>query len=201
MNEQGRDVVLEVVRQLCIHQAGPQYWWRYIRQFQKTCFQQTTNLTLCSQEQVDRMGIPDIEGCVSKSFDIQEKFNINNREHLGTIQSHTHIHSSTKQSPDVVNEIDQDGRCSSLKAPPQFCDDYETHGEMLFHLKLEASTSILKVVMVSSLILTIFFVFLFVFYRRWAKIRMQASMGNEVNQMVFGFVALFLGFQLYPICR
>ena len=60
------------------------------------------------------MGIPDIEGCVSKSFDIQEKFNINNREHLGTIQSHTHIHSSTKQSPDVVNEIDQDGRFEVL---------------------------------------------------------------------------------------
>lgn len=74
----------------------------------------------------------------------------------------------TLNGPNVFEEV-----CSSLEAPPQFCGDYETHGEMMFHLlKPEESTSILRIILVSALVLTIFFVFLFYFYRRWAKLRM-----------------------------
>lgn len=69
-NVNGRDIVYEDLRQICIHKASADDWWAYALSFGKLCLEQGLDIKKCSNDVMDMVGIKkdDIELCVDNSF-------------------------------------------------------------------------------------------------------------------------------------
>ena len=67
----GRDIVLEDLRQICLHKKSETDWWAYSLNFGKLCLVQGTEIQKCSHEILDMIGVNsnEIEDCVSESFE------------------------------------------------------------------------------------------------------------------------------------
>lgn len=70
-NVNGRDIVYEDLRQICIHRKSPADWWSYALTFGKLCLAQGLDVKKCSHDVMDMVRIDknDIEDCVSSSFE------------------------------------------------------------------------------------------------------------------------------------
>jgi hypothetical protein len=72
----GRDVILEDLRQICLHRQSNEKWWQYMRRFSKTCLNPpngtiTLNLTECSIKIMSdlKFKVDKILFCVDSSFE------------------------------------------------------------------------------------------------------------------------------------
>ena len=70
-NINGRDIVYEDLRQICINKASADDWWAYALSFGKLCLVQGLDIKKCSYEVMDMVGInkDKIQECVDNSFD------------------------------------------------------------------------------------------------------------------------------------
>lgn len=80
---QGREFIVEIVRQLCIYSLRRDLWWDYLSMFQSKCFLQN-DLAHCSRRIQSHFRIDDIDHCVQESFQLAEPFDFANEAHLST---------------------------------------------------------------------------------------------------------------------
>jgi len=67
----GRDVLTEDLRHMCLyHELGPEYWWRYITQFDTFCLT-NGNLQECAEHTLLSIGVDVtvINNCITNSYD------------------------------------------------------------------------------------------------------------------------------------
>ncbi len=66
----GREIVYEDLRQICINKKSSADWWVYSLSFSQLCLVPGVDINKCSHEVMGMVGIPtsDIDSCVLNSF-------------------------------------------------------------------------------------------------------------------------------------
>lgn len=198
----GREIVMEDLRQLCIHKEGlkqknGKMFWNYVKYFNETC--SNNNFTKrCSELAMKDAQIDsdDIEECIERSFDGSNPEKDDNKilrsEKELLIQSGiffypTIIINNQTFRGDIETDEIMRAVCAGFQQEPKVCRDYRVGPSEPKQTDsgIGAQTLIL-IVLFSAIILGV----ILFFYRGWIKRELNNEMKMQVNSAVSQYIAL-----------
>jgi len=193
---QGRDVVMEDLRQICLWRNYPSTWWSYVDKFEK-CIN-SNNQKSCGERVLKDVGlssdqISSVDRCVEKSFEGSDK----NRDDNSILRDERIFQDDFDISmfPTLFINYQQymnslgdavsvlKAACDSLQTPTALCNQY-------FQDRIIVNSFDTGSVILFTLVLLVIVVIILFFYRRMARREMTKEMSIQVSQMVSQYFAL-----------
>ena len=199
----GAQVVLEDLRQICIHRTHPDLWWNYMMKFDSECIEIQV-VEDCSLKLMKELNIYSVK--VNDCF--QGSFIKKNKELDYTTDDNVILGNETKAIrmmgiqfwPTVtINNISYRGNIEGRNVFEAVCATFpqdkipENCYEVLGIQKNEHSeglnVSLILILVISCLV--VFFLFLVLVYRKWVRSQLTNEMSTQVNQMVTQYIAFY----------
>eukprot|EP01016_Furgasonia_blochmanni_P035940 TRINITY_DN4042_c0_g1_i12.p1 TRINITY_DN4042_c0_g1~~TRINITY_DN4042_c0_g1_i12.p1 ORF type:complete len:391 (-),score=84.12 TRINITY_DN4042_c0_g1_i12:47-1219(-) len=195
---EGRDVVYEVVNQLCINKTQPNMYWDYLFAFGDRCLD-SANYEDCSEtvQKVLNIDTKKVKNCIDGSFDGEhqdlddnpmlavqkEKMKSHGVIILPTIFINDHVARGNAQGIVVFDSV-----CEGMETMVSACGEYPQYGtDFEEEFEPESTSSLLVWICV---ILAVFMVIFFYLYRRSLKREMSREMNFQINSAVSHYLRL-----------
>ena len=189
----GRSVVREDLRQICVFLLSPAIWWDYVAEYGSLCLPFTDED--CHLEVFNRIGLKrsdatKVQVCMTESFDGPDEQQADNKllakEKAAFLARRLHYWPAIiinkqqyKGHLDPVQDVFQ-AMCEALETKPQACfDNTESKPGASF-----------KFLIGTGIIVSLLLVLVLYFYRRMVRREMTREMNLQINQMVSQYFSI-----------
>lgn len=200
----GAQVVLEDLRQICIHKTQPDLWWNYMIRFDNECLEIQV-ADECSTKIMENLNIDKskIDKCFEGSFiknAPNEKLDYFIHDNIILKnESRTIRQMGIQFWPSItINNISYKGNVEGRNVFEAVCSSFPSDkipGNCNEVLGLQANegeglnVTLIMIIVISCLIL--FFIFLVFIYKKWVRTQITNEMSSQVNQMVTQYIAFY----------
>lgn len=183
----GRDVLLESLRQICIYKIKIDSYFDYMDLFNQSCITELTEE--CSVKLLRKIGVDknDIQDCVNKSFTDKKDTLYQSENTILAADLKLQKNVKVKRIPSIyINHIIYEGTSSALDLLLSTCSGLHDSTLNCRNLELEEGDqfSIFTIVLISVLVYVICVLLLAVICRKMVKKKYE----NEFNKMVDKYV-------------